>query len=183
MMKWIFCVFALTSALLGNSQTRVVDSLIKAVEQTKIDTQKVKLYGDIAWELLSIDISKSEDYAKKQLDLAVNLNKDNYVAQAESDMGNILNRKGDFEEALIHYFKAVKLREKLRQPIKIAGVYNNIATILTRQNKFKEAIEVNFKALKVVEEADDVSKQSVILGNIGHIYYELEQNDQASVYF
>jgi serine phosphatase RsbU (regulator of sigma subunit)/Tfp pilus assembly protein PilF len=165
------------------SQTRLIDSLITVVNSTKVDTQKVKLYGDIAWELLSINISRSEDYAKKQLDLALRIKNNGFIAQAESDMGNILNRKGDFDEALIHYFKAVKLREKLKQPVKIAGVYNNIATILTRQNKFKEAIEVNFKALKVVEEANDLSKQCVILGNIGHIYYELEQNDQAGVYF
>jgi serine phosphatase RsbU (regulator of sigma subunit)/Tfp pilus assembly protein PilF len=179
----LFLILFSCSLLNLQAQTRLVDSLISAVNLARVDSQKVKLYGDIAWELLSADISRSEEYAKKQLDLSMQMKNDTYLAQAESDMGNVLNRKGDFDEALIHYFKAVKLREKLKQPTKVAGVYNNIATIFTRQSKYKEAIDINFKALKVVEEANDLDKQTVILGNIGQIYYDLGQNDQASVYY
>lgn len=180
--KGIFFLFFLI-ANSCSSQTHVIDSLISLANATQIDSQKVKLYGDIAWDLMAVDISKSELYAEKQLALAQEINKDAFVAQAESDLGNILNRKGDFDIALVHYYKAVELRQKLKQPIKIAGIYNNIATALMRQNKFKEAIDINFKSLKIFEEFKDKNKQAVILGNIGNIYYELEQNSQAAIYF
>ena len=90
------------------SQTPLIDSLIKVVNSSHIDSVKVKLYGDIAWELMSVDISQAELYAEKQLALAQEINNDAFVAQAESDLGNILNRKGDFDLALVHYYKAVE---------------------------------------------------------------------------
>jgi serine phosphatase RsbU (regulator of sigma subunit) len=177
---FLFCCVAGCSLY---SQTPLVDSLIRLVNKTTVDTLKVKLYGDICWELMSVDMSKSELYAEKQLSLATEINNDVLIAQAESDIGNVLNRKGDFENALIHYYKAVALRQKLKQPLKVAGVYNNIATVLMRQNKFNDAIEINFKSLKIFEEAGDKNKQSVLLGNIGNIYNSLSQTDQALVYF
>ena len=166
-----------------SSQTRQIDSLIKLESVLVQDTQKVKLYGDICWELMSIDVAKSLIYAQKQLALAKKINQDQIVAQAESDLANVYNRKGEYENALAHYYIAVELRKKLKQPIKIAGIYSNIATVLSRQSKYEEAIEINFKSLKIFEEIGDENKQALTLGNIGTIYYELNQNKSAYSYF
>ena len=48
-----------------------------------------------------------------------------------------------------------------------------------RQSTFKEALDINFIALKIVEKLGDESKQATILGNVGNLYYELEQNKSA----
>lgn len=164
------------------SQTNI-DSLIKLANRATVDTARIKLYGDISWELMAVDINKSLLFAEKQLALSKEVGKDWLIAQAESDMGNVLNRKTEYPNALTHYYNALSIRRKLNQPVKVAGIYSNIATVFMRQNKFKEAIEINFKALKIFEQIGDKGKQSLILGNIGNIYYELEQNEQASVYY
>ena len=176
-----FISFFLTA--LGFAQTQVIDSLIKLSDNTTVDSVKVKLYGDISWELMAVDITKALEYAEKQLVLATEIRNEGLIAQAESDLGNVLNRKSDYPNALVHYFKAVVLRQKLKQPVKVAGIYSNIATVYMRQNKYKDAIGINFKSLKIFEEVGDKAKQSLILGNVGNIYYELEQNKEAIIYY
>lgn len=190
MKKQIIAFICLISVLNFNkticpvySQTPIIDSLLKVMNATETDSIKVMLYGDISWEFMSVDISKSQFFAEKELSLATKINNESMIAQAESDIGNIYNRKGDFQTALLHYYKAAELRENLKQPVKLAGVYSNIATVLMRQNKFQEAITINFKSLKIFEEAKDIKKQALIIGNIGNIYSELKQNEQAAAYF
>ncbi len=166
-----------------SAQNKLTDSLISVLNKTVVDSQKVKLYGDISWEFMSSDINQSLLYAEKELELAVKINSEKDVAQAESDIGSIYNRKGDFSSALMHYNKALVIRQKLKQPIKIAGIYTNIATVLMRQNKQKESLEINFKTLKIFEELKDENKQALVLGNIGNLYFNLKQNKEATVFF
>jgi serine phosphatase RsbU (regulator of sigma subunit) len=176
------CLFYLTIIRFSYAQTPTIDSLIRLSNTINTDTTRVKLYGDISWELMAVNISKALYYAEKQLALAKQIHNTPLIAQAESDLGNVLNRKSDYPNALIHYYYALELRQKLKQPVKEAGIYSNIATVLMRQNKFQEAIVINFKSLKLFEEINDKNKQSLILGNIGNIYYELDQNKQALIY-
>lgn len=179
----VFFLIALSVNTLFTFSQSNIDSLIRVAEATKVDSQKVKLYGDISWELLSVDIVKSQLYGEKQLNLAIKIKNEPLIAQAESDIGNILNRKTQFDSAIVHYNKAILLRQKLKQPVKVAGIYSNMATVLMRQSKFKEALDFYFKALKIFEEVDDKGKQALVLGNIGNIYNSLSQTDQSLIYF
>ncbi|MDP2388614.1 MAG: sensor histidine kinase [Bacteroidota bacterium] len=180
----IIGIFLILLPAISSSQNTFVDSLIKAVQKQGIhDTVKIKLYGDISWELIGSDITKALDYANKELELATKTKRKADIAQAESDIGNIYNRKTSYDTALIHYNKALDLRKELKQDVKIAGVYSNIATVLMRQSKFEKAIDINFKSLKIFEQIGDEGKQATILGNIGNLYYELEQNKSAEVFF
>lgn len=182
-LKYILLSFSLVLTLFVKAQTNT-DSLIKVAESKGThDSVKIKLYGDISWELMASDIEKALQYANKELELATKTNRKADIAQAESDVGNIYNRKSSFDTALVHYFKALKIREELKQDVKCAGVYTNIATVYMRQNMFKEALDINFKSLKIFEKINDENKQALILGNIGNIYYELEQNKSAEVFF
>lgn len=166
------------------SQNSVADSLIKESKKPGLpDSTKIKLYGDISWELMASDINKSLEYANKELELSVKTNRKADIAQSESDIGNIYNRKTSFDTALIHYNKALALRKELKQDVKVAGIYTNIATVYMRQSKFEEALDINFKTLKIFEQNGDEPKQATTLGNIGNLYYELEQNKSAETFF
>lgn len=180
MPRLIFTALAFFCTTLLTAQAKLLDSLIALEKNASIhDTVKIKLCGDIGWELLSSDINRALSYANKELQLSQKLNRLADEAQAESDIGSIYNRKAVYDTALIHYFLALKIRQHLKQPIKIAGIQTNIATVYMRQNKFKEALDINFKTLKLFEEAGDETKQAIVLGNIANLYYELEQNKPA----
>lgn len=180
----IIGIFQILLPTLSSSQNSFIDSLIQlSQKQGTHDTLKIKLYGDISWELMGSDINKALNYANKELELATKTKRKADIAQAESDIGNIYNRKTSYDTALIHYNKALDLRKELKQDVKVAGVYSNIATVYMRQSKFQEAIDINFKSLKIFEQIGDEGKQATILGNIGNLYYELEQNKSAEIFF
>ncbi len=167
-----------------NVHGRVVDSLIKLSEtKTIADSVKIKLYGDIGWELLGNDINASKQYVLKALQLSKINKRPADEAQSESDLGSVYNRMAIYDTALIHYFNALLIRTNLKQVQKVAGIYSNIASVYMRQNKFKESLEINYKSLKIFEELKDEQKQALILGNIGNIYTELNKNTEAKVYF
>jgi signal transduction histidine kinase len=137
------------------------DSLIKLLNKTNLhDTLKIKLLGDISWELMASDIHLAEYYAEKELELAQLTKRKADIAQAESDLGSIFNRRAIYDTALIHYNKSAKLRTELKQDEKVAGVYANIATVYMRQNRFKESLEINFKVLKIFEVLDNIVKHA-----------------------
>lgn len=165
-------------------QNAIIDSLVKETTKSSIhDSIKIKLLGDIAWEYMGSDMNKSLEFANKELNLSIKLKREADIAQSESDIGSIYNRKSIFDTALIHYNKALNLRLKLKQNIKVAGIYTNIATVLMRQSKFEEALSINFKSLKIFENEKDELKQAISLGNIGNLYYELEQNKPAEQFY
>ena len=89
------CFFSLIIVRFSYAQTPAIDSLIRLSNSVIADTAKVKLYGDICWELMAVNISKSLYYAEKQSALAKQINNNPLIAQAESDLGNVLNRKRD----------------------------------------------------------------------------------------
>jgi len=176
----LLLAFMLLSFQLMSQSNPLADSLIKVVSTQNLhDTVKIKLYGDISWELMGVNIHQSLEYAKKELDLSKNLTRQADIAQSESDLANVYNRMGQYDSALVHYHLGLVIREKLNQTQKVAGIYTNIATVLMRQNKFKEALEINFKTLKIFEDNNDELKICNVLGNIGNIYYELNQYKSA----
>jgi len=68
-----------------------------------------------------------------------------------NDMGNVLNDKGEKEEALEYFFKALAIYEKvlgIDHP-DIAQAYYNIGLVLENQGKPKEALEYFSKALAI----------------------------------
>lgn len=181
-MRRIILLLCITFNLFAQQNPPSVDSLIKVANTNLADSVKIKLYGDISWEVMGSNINLALEYATKELELSLKTNRKADIAQSYSDIGNIYNRKSIYDTALINYNKALELRQALGHEVKMAGIYTNIATVYMRQSKFKEALDINFKSLKLFEKIGDIGKQATVLGNIANLYYELEQNKSAEVF-
>ncbi len=165
------------------SQLSKVDSLIKLTKTAKLhDTTKLKLYGDISWELLVVDLNEAFNYAGMELKLAKQLNRKADIAQAESDIAAIYSHRGFADSAILHYNEALAIRKILKQDDKVAGIIFNISSQLERQSKYSEAIAKTFEALKVFEKLKDSTKQAMVLSQIGTLYYDLKQDDNAIIF-
>jgi signal transduction histidine kinase len=175
-----FFIFPLSQAVFSQKYSTAIDSLIQVAENPKShDTLKIKIFGDVTWELMGIDINKSLQFAQKAIELSEKIKSKEFLAQAHSDIGSVYNRLTVFDKAKYHYLEALKLRKELGHDIKIAGIYSNIATILIRQSEHEEALEYSFQSLKKYEEIGDITQQTKILGNISIIYSELQQLESA----
>jgi len=181
-MRWLF--FILMTVTGSRYRAQVVDSLEALLQNKQLaDSTRIKLYGDISWELIGNNINKSLDFATRELTLSIKAQRKADEAQAESDLGNIYNRKAAYDTALVHYQKALALRKALGHEEKMAGIYANIATVYMRQSKFSQALELEFNSLKLFEKLGRTANQANLLGNIGNIYNELGQYASAMEFF
>lgn len=64
-------------------------------------------------------------------------------AEEEKNLGNAEFRKGNYEDALEHYKKAISIDETN------LVYYTNISSIFTKQGKYEEAIEICYKAIEI----------------------------------
>jgi tetratricopeptide (TPR) repeat protein len=134
----IFGFVVLGFSFLLSQPSGVIDSLTKIINQPSTpDSTKIKLYGDISWNLIGTDINRSLEFAKKELELSIRTGRKADIAQSYSDLGSIYNRRGEFDTALVHYYKALKIRTELNHDKKVAGVYCNIASVYFRQSKYR----------------------------------------------
>src|SRR4051812_16833978 len=99
-MKFKITFILLLAVNFFNAQT-ANDSLIKLLNAPHThDTVKIKLAGDISWNFLANDVESAMLYARKELSLAKAAGIKKETAQAYSDIGNIFNRKTEYDSAL-----------------------------------------------------------------------------------
>ncbi|EAL61181.1 tetratricopeptide-like helical domain-containing protein [Dictyostelium discoideum AX4] len=95
-------------------------------------------------------------------------------SQKERDLGNKAYAKKEFEQAIVHYDKAVELDSS-----DILAM-NNKAAVLIEQQKLDEAIETCKKALEKAQEIRaDYRVKSKVYTRLGNIYLKKNQLDDA----
>jgi len=91
-------------------------------------------------------------------------------AKFYSNNGNLLNKTGDYNNALENYFKAIKFASKIDNKKILATNYGNIGIIYKYLGNYYKAIEYYNKALKIAEQLNNKNKICAILSNIANIY-------------
>ena len=73
------------------------------------------------------------------------------VADCYNDLGEVVRRQGEYEEAKAYHQKALKIRvSKLGEDhVDVAMSYNNLAIVAYHQGEYEEAKAYNQKALKI----------------------------------
>lgn len=82
-------------------------------------------------------------------------------------LGNILDEKGDSDEAIYYYEKGQRIAEQQRDSIWMGYFYNNIADISREKKNFKNAIFYFTKALNVLNTPEDLC---LVYANLGQLY-------------
>jgi tetratricopeptide (TPR) repeat protein len=99
------------------------------------------------------------------------------VAATEKNIGNVLLQKGDYENALLRYQRALVIEEQAlgRFHVKVAVTLSNIAGVNNSQGKFQEALANMEKVLEIQLKCLGGSHASVAgtKMNIGLVYCEL----------
>jgi signal transduction histidine kinase len=103
-------------------------------------------------------------------------------AIAYNNMGNVYSDFASNDTALIYYNKALAIREKTGNTIKILGTKTNIATVYVRQGKYEKAIEIflsNGLAYEKLGYADAVSDN---YGNASVVFGLMKNHEKALAY-
>ncbi len=96
---------------------------------------------------------------------------------------NTHNRKGNHEQSLDSYFKALTIYEDMEDPVSMATVYNNIGLLYQDHKEFDKALMFYKKSGKQDSITGDKKSIATTLNNLGGVYQDLQKFDTALTYF
>jgi tetratricopeptide (TPR) repeat protein len=165
-----------------NAQTTIEDSLLLVLKKQKADTAKVDILNELAYEVSANKAYEAEEYAKKSLELASNVNYYVGIAKAYSALGVIAYLRGDYSIALKNNFAALAQNEKIKNKRGIATSYNNIGLVYVSKGDYDKAISYHLKSLAIKQQLNDSKGISASYNNIGNVYSQLRQIDSSEFY-
>lgn len=129
------------------------------------------------------DFERAQDkYAPLVSDNPENKVYKNGLARAYASMGIIYSEQSNYYLALENYRRALKLYLEIGQKTNISKAYNNIGIVYKSQLNYTKSLEYLKKALAIQQEIKDPGT-AVTLTNIGVIYFEMGQPDNALAYY
>jgi predicted ATPase len=103
-------------------------------------------------------------------------------ALAINNIGNVLWFSGEYDKALEHYEKSLRIREKIGDKKGIAISLHNIGMMHYWRENYKRAIEYVKKSIEINEIMGNMYQLAYSLLNIGYIYENIGEYDKAQEY-
>ncbi len=175
----LFIFLFITSTIF--SQTKM-DSLEALIPQRE-GKEKVDLLTKISYNYWNTSPNKGLEFGKLGLEEAINSNYPKGKSKSYNSIGVNYWAKGEFETALLFYYKSLEISEELDDGNLISACFNNIAMIYARLKQYDKAIEFYLKAEKIAVSLENVHDQLKYNNNIGNIYMRMEKYKEASLYF
>lgn len=161
----------------------LIDSLKSELQLAKSDSQRVKLYYQLAFQHDMIDPKLGADYALQAIALSDSLGAVSDKAWGLNALAINLVEVGDYTKADSAYQLSLQLFEDLDDREAFARVLVNRGTLFNSQSLYPSALDCYQKALdqfKAMEMQTEVAK---IMVNIGNIYGGLNDHDNAIRYY
>ncbi|MEM9822769.1 MAG: adenylate/guanylate cyclase domain-containing protein [Bacteroidota bacterium] len=166
---WLY-LFLVVGPLAFGQDTELVDSLNQVLQTAQVDTHKVILLNDIAWELKFDDPQKARAHLKEAVSLSQQLNYPKGEAQAYNINGVVESIQGNIDQATHFYQKALSIREALGDQKGVASMYNNIGNLMEEKGDFVAALDNLNRSLRIRRELKDTQRIARVLYNISYVH-------------
>jgi len=183
--KSYYLVDSLNLEKLSLKEKKLINTSLELFYNTKHDTLKIKAiniiveesWDDTVWPQYNKWLYK---YIQEKLALYNSKNnKDPVKESLTKSLGESLNNKGvfysnegNYEKAMEHYNKSLKIMEAADYKKEIAVALNNIGYIHLTQGKAVKALEFYLNSLRIKKEICDEKGIANSLNNIAQIYYD-----------
>jgi signal transduction histidine kinase len=175
---------------------RRIDSLIRLYEQATLDTSKISLLQELAFEhYAKTDYEKAEMYITTQRKLLNELAEDKYKIWKNNQLADsytlegaiILEKNGDYEAVFQKYKQARVLLEKYpesQQSIYMSNLFSNMGYTYSRQGKYTLALDYQLKTIQIDTLLKPIHKMyNSHLTEIGDLYNATGNREQSLVYY
>lgn len=170
-------------ATVCNGQGNQVDGLLKDLENSKEDTNRVKTLNELANAYNLFLPAKGLITAKEANELATKLNYTDGQLKSFSLMANAYNNIGNYNKAMEIFLTQLTILEKKNNPPRLANVLMNIGILYTQQKEYTKALPYYLKSDSIIK----INKISQIaynsFQNLGDLYDRLNKNDSAFYYY
>jgi len=128
------------------------------------------------------ELEQSDHYFKIAVDLSIRANYPKGIGDGYSGIGQILERKGKYEQGITYYLKAHDQYESINDSLGIGTTLNNIGNMMFYQGEYEQALEYYKKSGQIDLQLKNDKNLAMNYGNIGMIYNQIGNSDSALVY-
>ncbi len=166
-----------------NNMQHKIDSMIRVVRTTKVDSVKAITLLIISEKYRSINPPEALPFAHQSLEIAKKMNWKSKMADAYGVLGMNHSILSNDDSAVFYLKQSLELAEELNNNKQIGLACGTLGNVFYFQSKYPQAIEYFIKANKALEKSNDSIGLAASLTNIGSIYLDLNEFDQALPYF
>ncbi len=185
----LVCCFLIISSFTFSQKE---DSIRNLIRTAKHDTSRIAFTlklgehfylkntdsAEFYWNKALVLSSKSK-HTKKEVKERITL----LEAQAYNNLGAVLLRKGNNEDAIDYFIKSLKLKEEINDMVGIGKTANNIGYLLGNQGEIAAAKKYLYISLKARKEIKDSAGISQSFHNLGYIFQNEKKYTQALNYY
>lgn len=122
---FIILLIAFGVSAVTAQQQRVVDSLLKIIDETENDTLRAKQLIILSEHTMFTSPDVAKDYAQEANEIFIQHNNKYGIATSNIALGNYYMQKGEFEKAIGHFETTVSLSDR-EDPLNKRGLFLQI---------------------------------------------------------
>ncbi len=179
----LYCLFLLTGIIGYSQDSDKSDSLYHALENAKHDTVKLKCLNQLGLYWMDKDPKIGIEFGRKAEQLALKLGRKRDLAASYYIIGTSYSEIQSFTEALEYYYKAMPIREELKDTASLLRLYNRIGILHSYQKNHNDALKYFQKFFDLVQYRNDTLLLANCYANMGVSYKNLGRNDLAQQFY
>ncbi|HUH46569.1 MAG TPA: tetratricopeptide repeat protein, partial [Arenibacter sp.] len=180
-------VFFVQSTFAQERTTRdLVNEIVSLRKENKIITNEIhyiNLLNELGSNLRFYNLDSLLLLSKEALSLSKSINYDQGLGESLLGIGDYYSDKGQSLEAVNHYERALSSITPSVMPALKLSILNQLASELSFQSNYPKALELYLTGMELANVADRQDVVSVIMENIGSIYYAIKDYDQALEFY
>ena len=176
--------FSFVHCLDGTTQNQqAIDSLKQLIDESKQDTNQVKLLVEVGNNYFSRIPDSALLYFQEALDISEKLDYKWGLAESNRRIGISSRHKGFNDEAIEYLFKALNIFKEIDDKSAVSTCYNNIGWVHNLLSNYDKAIECFYEALNIAEDLDDKRKMAMSYNNIGNVHSDQGATERAIEFY
>lgn len=164
-------------------QSRKIDSLLRIVNNTKEDTNRIVALEDLCYTSLRFNPDTARKYADRIINLSEKLGYFKGVAIGYEYTATSYWYQNNYPMAREFHFKQLKVEEELHDKKNITRCYYYIGEVYNAEGNYLQAIENYENSLKIAEEIKDKEGMANCYLLIGAVHRKLSNYSKALDYY
>jgi len=161
---------------------RQFDSLLSSIKKMDAPAQ-INIINEYCLSIRGNDPVLALKLAEYSLSLAQKNANTHYTAESENLIGVIQRNLGDYNQALLHHLRALKVSEGTNDSVQLGFSYNNIGVIYRQRYNLKLATENIIHALKVFEKIKHLDGMAFTNLSLGTVFTLQKDYEKALTYY
>lgn len=179
LVSWIFSLTFILNDSLYSQSINELDSLLKLIDDRKIDTTQLNINRAIGDYYFNINTQKAILYFESAKKISENLNRTDDLASNLYSIGSSYLNIGKFDSALEYYLNACRIYEQKGYKRRLTKAFIDIAYLYSESNNFPKGRLYFDKAKILINDLQDTVELRYYYSELGNFYFKQEQIDSA----